>query len=153
GCGDVNGEVCGGEQTAQMTLKPGPISLFTSNTQQADIPLCTRGTVEFIMKNMSLANVYDLVFTEIITAATYVPGSATIEMRYHGSVIEGPLPFTPTTTMPTTPVFPYTQTLIWDGADMNDYPQAVRDMLLQRGSEEELWISFEIDTYCSAGTP
>ena len=153
GCGDVDDEVCGGEQTAQMTLKPGPISLFTSNTQQADIPLCARGTVEFIMKNMSLANVYDLVFTEVITAATFVSGSATIDLRYHGNVISGPLPFTPTNAAPDTPVFPYTQTLTWDGADMGDYPQAVRDMLLQRGSEEELWISFEIDTYCSAGSP
>ncbi len=151
-CGSVAG-TCQGEDTGVVRLLKAPTSLLSSNNQTANLPLCSTGNVDLVVKNTSAkAEEYDFVITEVLTDATYVTGSATVTvLDKDGQVVTGAITGQPLQNLPFTPTVTTSgssQTLVWDIADFTSGTVGY-DVLAVRQAEEQIRITLQLQTGCS----
>ena len=150
-CGNVAG-VCQGNAQDVVRLLKAPTSLLSSNNQTANLPLCEQGTVDLVVKNTSAkAEEYNFTITDVITNATFVTQTARATVYdVNGQIVTGAtsgvllqnIPFTPTiTSLASSEIFTWS---------INGFPSGTPayDILAVRQAEDEIHISFQVQTGC-----
>ncbi len=152
-CGGVNG-VCQGRQEGMVRLLPGKYFLVSSNDQTANLPLCEIGTIELVVKNSSaLAEEFDFTITDMVTNATYAPGTSYVTVTNEaGDIVTGTTSgvlLQSIALTPTTATIGSYQVLTWTVADFAAGTPAY-DVLARRDALDVILIRFDVDTQCQS---